>query len=413
MTARAPGRVGRDLLRAGPDRAVRGAARRRQPPGHAPAQAEQPSRRRRDDERVGAPGPHSDLRPTARSRPARSAHATTSWWRRPTAPTGSVPRRDRSPATSARSHTERPTTGATGHRADRLRAALRWCGRSSSRGSYRRALPAPGTRPWWAPPESPDRHAATALGSLCALAVVFSYIGTLLSQTITFAADEFDASKTQQGATLAAVRIGMLGALVLTALADRKRPPASPARLRGARRGRRRCSAARARPRRARRRRRPVVRGLATAGGVLVVVVAAEEMPSGLAAFAITLIARRRRVRGGLCLMALPLADLGERVVARRHGGLAARCCLVGDRVRRPAPAREPSLRGRARRGAAWPVTGAASGCSRPPRFLLRCSRAPASQLHERVPARRGGLLGAADHRVQPSSPTRPAGSGW
>ena len=80
----------------------------------------------------------------------------------------------------------------------------------------------PAARPWWAPPESPDRHAATALGSLCTLAVVFSYIGTLLSQTITFAADEFDASKTQQGATLAAVRIGILGALALTALADRK-----------------------------------------------------------------------------------------------------------------------------------------------------------------------------------------------
>ena len=91
----------------------------------------------------------------------------------------------------------------------------------------RRALPqgppvAPGLARGGRRRRPPDRHAATALGSLCALAVVFSYIGTLLSQTITFAADEFEATKTQQGATLAAVRIGILGALALTALADRR-----------------------------------------------------------------------------------------------------------------------------------------------------------------------------------------------
>ena len=177
-------------------------------------------------------------------------------------------------------------------------------------GLYRHALLSPGSRPWWAPPESPDRHAATALGSLCALAVVFSYIGTLLSQTITFAADEFDATKTQQGATLAAVRIGILGALALTALADRK--------------GRRRvllacaglgCLVAAlssfAPDLVALGVAQTVVRGLATAGGLLVVVVAAEEMPSGSRAFAITLIGAAGAFGAGLCLMALPLADLG------------------------------------------------------------------------------------------------------
>lgn len=177
-------------------------------------------------------------------------------------------------------------------------------------GLYRQALARPGARPWWSPPETPDAHAATALGSLCTLAVVFSYIGTLLAQTITFAADEFSASKTDQGATLAAVRIGILGALALTAVADR--------------RGRRRvllgCAAAGsvlaalsglapdlvslgvA---------QTLVRGLATAGGVLVVVVAAEEMPAGSRAFSITLIGAAGAFGAGLCLMALPLADIG------------------------------------------------------------------------------------------------------
>jgi MFS family permease len=174
---------------------------------------------------------------------------------------------------------------------------------------YRRALRTPGAQPWWSPPETPDRHAATALGSLCALIVVLSYIGTLLSQTITFAADELEATKTQQGATLAAVRIGIIGALALTALADR--------------RGRRRvlivCAylgcvlaalSSLAPGLVALGVAQTGVRGLATAGGVLVVVVAAEEMPAGSRAFAITLLGAAGAFGAGLCLMALPLADL-------------------------------------------------------------------------------------------------------
>ena len=90
---------------------------------------------------------------------------------------------------------------------------------------YRMALrrqPPPGHTPWWSPPEAPDRRGCTALGTLCYLALVFGFIGTLLTQTITFAADEFDASKTDQGAVLSLVRIGVLGALLVTALADRR-----------------------------------------------------------------------------------------------------------------------------------------------------------------------------------------------
>jgi len=179
---------------------------------------------------------------------------------------------------------------------------------------YRKALVrrrVDGGKPWWSPPETPDAHAATALGSLCALALVFGYIGSLLSQTLTFAADELSVSKTDQGVTLAAVRIGVLGALALTALADR--------------RGRRQvllacaglgCTIA------ALSGLAPelvslgvaqtFVRGLATAGGVLVVIVAAEEMPAGSRAFAITLISAAGAFGAGLCLMALPLADINE-----------------------------------------------------------------------------------------------------
>ena len=51
---------------------------------------------------------------------------------------------------------------------------------------YRRTLgqrPPRGTRPFWAPPETMDAAAATAIGALCTLAVVFGYLGTLLTQT--------------------------------------------------------------------------------------------------------------------------------------------------------------------------------------------------------------------------------------
>jgi MFS family permease len=55
-----------------------------------------------------------------------------------------------------------------------------------------------------------------------------------------------------------------------------------------------------------------LVRGLATAGSVLLGIVAAEEMPAGSRAFALTLLAAAAALGAGLCLMVLPLADLGE-----------------------------------------------------------------------------------------------------
>jgi MFS family permease len=179
---------------------------------------------------------------------------------------------------------------------------------------YRWALarrPPAGTRPFWAPPETTDAAAATTIGALCTLAIVFGYLGGLLSQTITFAADELDASKADQGATLAAVRIGVLGALALTALADR--------------RGRRTvllvtaalaCVAtgvgALAPGLVALGIDQAVVRGLTTAGAVLLTVIAAEEMPAGSRAFAVSLLTMAGALGVGMCLWALPLADTSE-----------------------------------------------------------------------------------------------------
>ena len=182
-------------------------------------------------------------------------------------------------------------------------------------GLYRAAVarrPADGAKPWWSPPETPDARGATALGSLCTLALVLGYLGTVLTQTITFAADELDASKADQGAILAAVRVGVLGALVLTALADRRgrrtmligcaTAACVLAGLSGLAPGLVALGVV-----------QTAVRGLVTAAGVLVVIVAAEEMPSGSRAFAISLISATGALGAGLCLLVLPLADLDPR----------------------------------------------------------------------------------------------------
>ena len=179
---------------------------------------------------------------------------------------------------------------------------------------YRRALrrrPGHGGRPFWAPPDTPDARAATALGALCVLAAAFGYLGSLLTQTITFAADELDASKADQGTTLAAVRVGVLAAVALTALADR--------------RGRRRvllATAALACIVTALSALAPglvalgaaqtLVRGLTTAGAVLLAVLVAEEMPAGSRAYGVSILAMAGALGVGTALWALPLADLGE-----------------------------------------------------------------------------------------------------
>jgi hypothetical protein len=76
--------------------------------------------------------------------------------------------------------------------------------------------------PWWGPPEPLDARASTALASLAALSVVSGYLGTLLTQTITFAAREFGADKAAQGVALSAVRADILIALAVVARADRR-----------------------------------------------------------------------------------------------------------------------------------------------------------------------------------------------
>jgi MFS family permease len=169
-----------------------------------------------------------------------------------------------------------------------------------------------GRMPWWYPPQRPDARAASVLGMLATLSLVVGYHGTLLTQTMSFAADEFGAGTTAQGGAFAAVRAGALLAILLAALADR--------------RGRRRLLlvsllsaigstvVGALAPNLAILAATQVVnRGSVSAASVLLVVIAAEEMPAGARAYALSLLSMTGALGAGMALWVLPVADIGLR----------------------------------------------------------------------------------------------------
>lgn len=172
------------------------------------------------------------------------------------------------------------------------------------------AAPGRDRLPAWLPPDRLDARAATVLATVCSLSVVTGYLGTIISQTITYSADEFGATTGDQGSVLAAVRIGVLGALVMVALADRhgRRKlllfsvaaacvtaafgalTTSMWMLAGA---------------------QTVARAFSTAAAILLAIVAAEEMPRSSRAYAVGVMTLSGGLGAGICVWFLPLADTG------------------------------------------------------------------------------------------------------
>lgn len=177
----------------------------------------------------------------------------------------------------------------------------------------RQALKVPGApSPWWGPADRIDARASSVLGTLCLASLITGYLGTSMTQTITFASEQFGLEGDRpQSVALATARLAVFLAVGLVALADRQ--------------GRRRLlvlamsagclvSATTALA--------PsmpwytlsqiVTRGFSTAIAVLVLIVAAEEMPAGARAFGVSVIGMSAALGAGICVMALPVADLGE-----------------------------------------------------------------------------------------------------
>jgi MFS family permease len=180
------------------------------------------------------------------------------------------------------------------------------------RGALRRGARPGGKLPWWYPPQRPDARSATVLGLLATLSLIVGYHGTLLTQTMTFAADEFGADTAAQGDAFAAVRIGGVIAVGLGALADRRgRRLILSLSLVG-------CIVSTALGAFA-----PSLvtlavtqslnRGAWAATTVLLAIIAAEEMPAGARAYALSLLSMTGALGAGAALWLLPVADAGPR----------------------------------------------------------------------------------------------------
>ena len=165
--------------------------------------------------------------------------------------------------------------------------------------------------PWWAPPQRLDARAATSLGTIAALAAVVGYTGYLVSQTMTYAADEFDVSTAGQGVGLAFLRLDFLVALPLVALADRRGRRPALLLTAGAS-----CALATLGAL------APTLpglvatqipaRGCAVAAGIVIGIVAAEEMPAGSRAWSLGVLALGTAVGSATLLGLLFLADVAS-----------------------------------------------------------------------------------------------------
>ncbi len=173
-----------------------------------------------------------------------------------------------------------------------------------------RRVPLRRSPPWWAPTQALDRQAARAVCALCVLSMASGYLGTLLTQTIAFAGEEFGVGSGGQGVALAVSRVDLVIAFSAVALADRvgRRPVVVAAVLTAVA-----FTAAGALA--------PTLplliasqvpaRGLAAAMNLVIGVQAAEEVPAHARAWTAGVLTLISALGSGLCVMTLPLADLG------------------------------------------------------------------------------------------------------
>ena len=167
-----------------------------------------------------------------------------------------------------------------------------------------------GRPPVWMPPDRLDARAAAVLSTLCTLALLVGYLGTLITQTIAYAADQFGASTGDQSTVLATVRVGVLLSLGIVVLADR--------------RGRRRlliaslvCSCiaaaagALATGMASLAVSQTISRAFSTSAVILLAIIAAEEMPRSSRAYAVGVMTLTGGLGAGVCVWFLPLAGTG------------------------------------------------------------------------------------------------------
>jgi MFS family permease len=161
--------------------------------------------------------------------------------------------------------------------------------------------------PWWAPPQRVDRAGATNLAALCGLSVIIGYLDSLVPQTMTYIGGEYHVGTTGQGIALGVVQVSALLAVAALAVADRqgRRPLALGCVVAGivltAVGGLAPSLGVLVAS-------QVLADGLVGAGYLLVIVIAAEEMPAGGRAWAAGLVSLSYGLGAGVDLLLLPLA---------------------------------------------------------------------------------------------------------
>jgi MFS family permease len=176
--------------------------------------------------------------------------------------------------------------------------------------AVRRRRPSGTRAPWWAPPDRLGRREVVTLGLLASASLSAAFVNTVFTQTANFAADDFGVSSSGQGLGGVVVRLGVVIAIPVSVLADR--------------RGRRRMIVFTAWA-------APIVtalgavapsfpvlvatqavgRPLSIALALLISVAVAEEMPRNSRTYALSVLALAGGLGAGVAVGSLPLADLG------------------------------------------------------------------------------------------------------
>ncbi len=164
--------------------------------------------------------------------------------------------------------------------------------------------------PWWAPPETFSAREVFVLALLAAVSMSAAFINTLFTQTVAYAADEFDVGTQGQGVAGAIVRLGIVLAIPLAILGDRI--------------GRRRvvvvlafvapvmASLGALAPNfGALVATQSIARPIGLALDVAILVIVIEEMPKHGRAYGLSILALASGLGAGFAVFTLPVADIG------------------------------------------------------------------------------------------------------
>ena len=168
-----------------------------------------------------------------------------------------------------------------------------------------------GKQPWWAPPDRLDPHLVIMLALLAAASMSSAFVNTLFTQTVAYSADDFGVGDWAKGVGGTVVRLGVVLAVPVAALADRI--------------GRRRVIVAMAWV-------APIIAGLGAfaptfpalvatqavgrpaglALNLLIAVASTEEMPRNSRAYAVSILAMASGLGAGVAILGLPIAGISE-----------------------------------------------------------------------------------------------------